>query len=152
MSNARYNQFPSKPAFMAYLTASHAQGSGVGLVGGTWGTRFNRGSCYNTSNRRFTAPVSGMYQFNCIIGTIGQTGAVLYFSSEVYVNGTRKYIGAWEGSASTSYVGSSQSFVVELDQDDYAELGIETSKAVTLQNMTNASGYVGTCFSGVLVS
>jgi hypothetical protein len=53
---------PYQPAFYAYYTA----GAGTATTGAFTGfnsTRVNRGSHYNTSNGRFTAPIAGVYEF-----------------------------------------------------------------------------------------
>lgn len=51
---------PYQPAFLAYnAPASYVTGDTI-----VWSsTALNRGSVYNTSNGRFTAPVNGLYQF-----------------------------------------------------------------------------------------
>jgi hypothetical protein len=64
ISNAGYVTKPSNPAFRAYysVNSTWALGSNSTFVFDT--TEYNIGSCYNTSNGRFTAPVAGVYQFN----------------------------------------------------------------------------------------
>jgi hypothetical protein len=57
-----YITLPYQPAFYAYYTA----GAGTATTGAFTGfnsTRVNRGSHYNTSNGRFTAPIAGVYEF-----------------------------------------------------------------------------------------
>ena len=54
-----YVLVPNRPAFSVYLS-SHHPSTGVLVYGGV---NNNNGSHYNTSNGRFTAPVSGLYQF-----------------------------------------------------------------------------------------
>jgi hypothetical protein len=57
-------RMPSQPAFVA-----HASGNGnyLSVANNTAfpanATNYNQGSCYNTSNYRFTAPVTGLYLF-----------------------------------------------------------------------------------------
>jgi hypothetical protein len=53
---------PSQPAFYAYLPGG-ATTTTTGNFAGFNTTRLNRGSHYNTSNGRFTAPTAGVYRF-----------------------------------------------------------------------------------------
>ena len=53
---------PYQPAFYAYYTAG-ASTTTTGAFTGFNSTRVNRGSHYNTSNGRFTAPIAGVYEF-----------------------------------------------------------------------------------------
>jgi len=62
---------PNHPGFFVYNSASIGRGASdqSAIV---WGNAvYNTGSCYNTSNGRFTAPVSGYYMFCANIRTDG---------------------------------------------------------------------------------
>lgn len=140
---------PYQPAFHAYLNSVWSHPGGLQLIGGTWSASENVGSNYNTSTRRFTAPISGMYSFNCISATGGNVGTFNYLSSELWVNGIRRRIGGWDGGGS-SYGQTSNSFIIYLNVGDYAEIGCESSKAFTMQGDSSA-GSSCTQFSGFLI-
>lgn len=141
---------PYQPAFQAYLGTSWTHGSGVRLVGGSWGTILNNGSHYNASTRRFTAPVSGMYAFNCTVATVGSAGGFSYLSAELWLNGSRRAIGGWgTGAASGSYGETTSSYVVSMNAGDYAELACESNKSFNLQGNSSTNG--NTLFSGYLI-
>ena len=140
-------QAPNQPMFVARLNTNHLQPSGVYSVDGSFTAVFNIGNHYNATTRRFTAPVNGTYHFDCIVGSVGGAGTVNYLSAELWVNGARSCIGAWEGSGSPSYIGSSQSFTYYMNAGDYAVLGCEVNKDITLQSGSS----VHTSFSGYLV-
>lgn len=124
---------PYQPSFSAYLAANENRSIGTSVVGGTWGTQHNTGGHYSTSTRRFTAPVSGVYVFQCIIATVGATGTFSYLSAELWVNGSRVRVGGW-GGGGPSYGQISSSYTIYLNANDYAELASESSKAFTLQS------------------
>jgi hypothetical protein len=135
---------PYQPSFSAYLSGAYQHPSGVvAAVGGTWSTHHNIGSHYSTATRRFTAPVSGSYHFNCSIATEGGIGTFGYLSAELYINGGRVRIGGW-GGGGDSYGQTSGSYVVYMNAGDYAELGCEADKTFPMQigNHTMLSGYL----------
>jgi len=79
---------PARPAFSAYLTAQVSYGSANQYQLVTWNaTQFNIGSCYSTSTGKFTAPITGIYQFNAHIYMYNTNLANVNF----YINGTRMY-------------------------------------------------------------
>ena len=60
---------PKVPAFYAYRNNDSGQKSAGDQV--FHATRVNNGSCYNTSNGRFTAPVDGFYLFSASLQLYG---------------------------------------------------------------------------------
>jgi hypothetical protein len=138
-------RFPNQPAFWAALSGGWSHPSGVALVLGTWITSFNIGSCYNITTRRFTAPISGVYQLNATIATSGGAGTFSYLSCEFWVNGARRVVGGWDGGG-PSYGQTSHSTVLFLNTNDYVQIGCESNKTFNLDASNNH-----TTFSGFLV-
>ena len=105
---------PNQPAFRAYSSAGSYSTTGSDIVFGT--TDFNIGGHYNTSNGRFTAPVSGVYH---IIWSTSSFGAAS-FSLDLYINGNAQAYS--EQNNSLTYFVSGQSQLRYLNAGDYATL------------------------------
>ena len=135
---------PSNPAFRAYYTTN-----------GTWtlagnttfvfnATEYNIGSCYNTSNGRFTAPVAGVYQFNFYTILLGaySNGEIWFqkngadLTSGTHLHFTTTAAGVWDN---VHYVTSAY-----LNSGDYVSF---VNKAQTV----NYHGDDWSSFSGYLV-
>jgi hypothetical protein len=129
---------PFQPAFFAGLSATFAHPSGVAKIAGTFTATVNIGSGFNTSTQRFTAPVSGTYYLSACVGTNSGGGTFSYLSSEVWVNGSRRIIGGWDGGGS-AYGKTSTSGVVYLNASDYVELYCEASKAFTVEGNSSST-------------
>jgi hypothetical protein len=81
---------PYQPAFRAGRSSSVTPGAGATIVFNTTsGFGFNVGGHYNTSNGRFTAPVTGIYNFNtCVIWESLGSGQAMDDAFEIKVNGS----------------------------------------------------------------
>jgi len=144
ISNAGYVTKPSNPAFRAYysVNSTWTLASNETFVFNT--TEYNIGSCYNTSNGRFTAPVAGVYQFN--------------FYSIVYGAYTNGFINFRKnGAALTS--GTNLHFTTTAaatwnNVQFHTSLYLNSGDYVTLQNNDMSVNYHGddwSSFSGYLV-
>ena len=137
---------PYQPAFLAYLVTTTGKATSVSVVPGTFATYYNVGGHYSTSTKRFTAPVAGLYLFTGTIATEGSAGSFNYLSCEFWVNGSRTFVGGWQGNSSPSYSKSASSVVLSLSASDYVELACETNKAFNIQggsaNYTYFNGYL----------
>jgi len=78
-------QKPNHPAFVAYNAPAYLTNNTT-LVWGS--TALNRGSVYNTSNGRFTAPAAGLYQFFASVRIETAEPAATYHRLAFVLNGT----------------------------------------------------------------
>ena len=77
---------------------------------------------YSTSNKRFTAPVTGLYLVS-FGGTVEITGSENYSTCYVKVNGSSVNTARHRASGSTSeYVGSSTTTLLSISASDYIEI------------------------------
>jgi hypothetical protein len=126
---------PFQPAFAAYDLTFPSGTSGVG-TGGT--VLSNIGSCYNSSNGRFTAPVSGTYLFNLSVQAFN-SGSTTYVNVSLQVNGSTTV-----GSFVTGYGGTfnnhtqvTGSVIVYLNATDYAQIFVNYGARSGAQNTFN---------------
>jgi hypothetical protein len=137
---------PSQPAFYAYKTGNMSLNSTDTKVVYD-ATATNIGSFYNTSTGRFTAPVSGLYQFN-VITTIISSGSSNYMAVYPYVNGvsfgTARIREIVNSAGSSSYGGANGSLSIYLNANDYIELYAYSQASTITINAGEASwsGYL----------
>jgi len=75
---------PARPCFSAYRnTTSGTYYDSGDLVFDA--TTVNVGSCYDTSNGRFTAPITGAYSLSCVIGVIYDDSSGTQFGANDWV-------------------------------------------------------------------
>ena len=102
----------------------------------------NIGGHYDTSNSRFTVPVSGRYLITMNLAVTGSTFNA-YGAWEWWINGARGWLGGWQRSDATGYHRLSSSTVLSLTKDDYLEPAYELHNTVTLLGSNNNWEYTG---------
>lgn len=106
---------PYQPAFGVYKTASTTSGGTV-THNGSWA---NVGSHYNSSNGRFTCPVSGTYYFYCT-GLTQPSGNVSRMS--IFVNGSTQASQSRNENLSGDYLHIVTLGVMTLSANDYVTM------------------------------
>ena len=137
---------PSQPV----AVYTHSANSEVGAYAYQWAstgantitmrpqqTVVNRGSMYNTSNGRWTAPVTGIYRY-AIHGNLYTTGIAsnAYFTLRILKNGSTHVLYHYEDNSVNSAGGwhyKNYAGIVELDASDFIEMQLITN------NLTDAS-------------
>ena len=139
----------SQPAFFAHgTTSAWSENQSAGTVLVLDATKYNIGSHYNTSNYRFTAPISGVYQFNAssYLQQANNTGGITIAVNGTIFNHTNsgyRLVQFYSHNASSPDNAGGFSTCLQLSANDY----------VTLVCAYNNTDYYGSmsCLSGYLV-
>ena len=143
---------PNNPMFKVNLSSSPAQNStGWKKIpfNVDTGFYFNIGGHYDTTNFKFTAPVSGFYQFGLNQRIDGGNGN--YFRVAFWINGSEESSNNYPGGMSIyrdndgfNYVSLTISCLIKLDANDYVEpyAYSNTDTAWTLQDESQFYGYL----------
>ena len=141
VSSSGYVTTPQNPKFW-YSSLSNS--SSAGATSNTEILKFsterhNQGSNYNTSNGRFTAPVSGTYHFT-FNGLVDNGGSSSHFWAQLWRNGSNITNVGYTFSNNGEYTGFGGSACIYLAKDDYAQ--IYAASNVHTGNETSFSGHL----------
>lgn len=145
---------PSQPSFHAFPTSSFTTASGGSAASPFTGsnfssTEFNVGSCFNASNARFTAPVTGIYFFNLALYAATDPGVVL--EAKFFVNGQeyrRFYVRAGDNINNES---AGVTALIDLAAGDYVQPGWYSTASFDVGGSQSANSVHYTYYEGYLV-
>lgn len=134
---------PNQPAFKAHANySSFTNGDNIPFPT----VSYNRGGCYNSSNFRFTAPVSGFYVFG---GELRIDGNYTYVHWQIRVNGSiANEYGELPGLTSTynssGFAAGSMSYARYLNANDYIQFigNISGSGTISAHTQSYVYGYL----------
>ena len=144
--------FPNRPAFRAEKrTPSQSITENVTTKITFEHQEFDIANNYDPSTSRFTAPVSGVYNFNVLLRAISNSGTMEYVAIYLYKNGSA-FTDVFQMQTSANNMMNSHlgnSVTVQLTASDYVEIHANISgTSPAIQNF--ASGH-RTWFSGFLI-
>ena len=142
MSNARYNLFPSKPAFRATKSGSSFTPAADSVI--VWDNAvYNYGSHYSTTTGRFTAPFDGVYHFN--LYTITHTN-VNNGQWNIFLNGARVVGGDvhFSHNSGANWDNVAWNGDLQLSQDDYVYVTSRTPTQFHGGNWAHFTGHLVT--------
>jgi hypothetical protein len=144
---------PLQPSFRAYATSAQSPVAGAVIVFNNDSATgmFNTGGHYNTSNGRFTAPVTGVYAISfsvlfqsCVNGQYGDTS--IYRNGSTAINTNRiQYQSTYTGYG--GYLEARSSVVIKLTAGDF--ITVNNGSANTQSLYVNDASW--TWFSGYLL-
>ena len=151
ISAAGYVQTNNNPSFRAGLNSNTSFTSSTDIIfndtSSTW--HYNRGGHYNTGNGRFTAPVTGVYQFNaCVIWYGAPNNTFMGDAFHYYVNGGLASYSGRRGYYNTGTTGNSlyytdhMSVNLYLNATDYVHIR-QSSPVVTVHGNTYYTWFAG---------
>jgi hypothetical protein len=144
-----------QPAFMAYSNsaANNVTGDGTSYTIVCAGEVFDQNNNYNTGTGVFTAPYTGKYQFNCVLGINGLTAAFTAGRFEL-ITSNRNYVGNnMNYGAIRNGVDLDLSFSVLADMDagDTASMQVTVAGSTKTISLRTDATHVYNSFSGYLV-
>ena len=149
MSNARYNLFPSKPAFHVWKSNSQTSFNTSGGAKVTWNeTVYNVGGHWDGTNNRFTAPVDGVYTFKCWSNVRRYSATVIYW--RFLINGTGGGYYFYDSMDNGDWRQIVGTVDLELSENDYVDLYLNSNDGASFLDYSTTNHWNG--FSGHLVS
>lgn len=128
----------SKPAFMARRTSLGS--AGIVIFDNAV---LNQGSCYNTTDGKFTAPKDGLYSFSSVVLS-DMNGTDNYFQLSLLINGT-SYAKVQDYSFNDNDSSGSLSVIASLTATDYVQVNFDQpfyGASSAASNFTYFSGFL----------
>ena len=151
ISDGEYNTNPNNPVFMAYRTSNYSSGtSAAALVFNE--EKIDVGNNYDTSNGRFTAPVTGLYEF--AYASIASNVQTVY-RYDLRINGSIPYGGLRQelriDQSNVTQYGTNGEFClyINMTQGQYAQVYVHADANVSSVYGDTSYGY--TYFRGRLI-
>ena len=134
---------PYQPAFQVRLSSNQSINANVRTKVAFDTIDYQNGSSYDTTNRRFTAPVTGFYQFNVIVYayTVANHEVTLWKNGSVYIRSQ------FSDGASVNPTNGILVVATKLTADDYVEIYSQVTTSATIYNSTERP----TTWSGYLI-
>lgn len=152
-TSGKHVLMPEKPAFAVYLNANLAAGNYTSDTEIPFDRKdFDVGNNVTLNdNAVFTAPVDGIYQFNCVLNMDSMTGSghvsLFFFIDNAQVNSsTDLSYRVIEDPQGGNYIGATNAQLIQLTA------GQTVKPMVYVDSDTSSSIRTGTRFSGFLVS
>ena len=137
---------PYQPAFMVIMTSAPTL-TGTSTTTLPWNSEiFDTGSNFNTSNYRFTAPVSGKYHMHLHLelhSDSNWTSSTWSYIGDFWVNGVQK-TGADFWGHSGKYNLASNVAILDINANDYVDVRARPNNN-TLRYSGDAAGSFGNC-------
>jgi len=141
MDASGFESKPNLPAFHVYKTGLNYSVPTSSTVYNANNIKYNIGNFYDSTNKRATAPIAGLYHFHFFVNAYSASGQRLYIIFTL--NGSFSYfptIGYIGNASDTTYGGTLQ---LKLEAGDYIEAKWFVTGSGTASNGESYSGFLG---------
>lgn len=141
MDASGFESKPNIPAFHVYTTGDNYSVPTSATVYNANNIKYNIGNFYDSTNKRATAPIAGLYHFQFFVNAYSASGQRLYI--RFILNGSFTYhptIGYIGNASDTTYGGTMQ---LKLEAGDYIEAKWNVTGSGTASNGEAYSGFLG---------